>query len=406
MWHWKRQTLLGAAALTLIAGSASAQFPTTTDTEGFDTYSVGQLDGQGNWKGWDGTTTSCGLVSTTQSRSAPQSAELLAGADSVNDALTGMYDSGQWTVETWCYFPTGFIGKSYFITMNSYVDGGPYEWNGQIGFNGDTARLECDCGGATTVDRPLIYDTWVNLVLEFDFDADNVNVYFDTANEATPIASYLISGGVFGGDNFLNIRLQALDLYPDGVTFPHVTPVYYDDISIKPGSAGPPGTAVCFGDGTGAACGCGNEGVAGAGCENSMGVGAIIDGSGVASLTGDTLVLTATQTRNQPGVMFQGTNLIGGGTGITFGDGIRCAGGQVVRLGVYLPAGNTTNTDTGNLVGGLGVPNGISQHPGNSGLMAGDALTYQWWYRDPGGMNPCGADMFNLSNAYQVIWGA
>ena len=401
MWHWKRQTLLGAAALTVIASSASAQFPVSTDTETFDTYSVGQLDGQGFWAGWDGFNTSFANVTTLFSQSAPHSAELSAGADSVNDDLTGMYDSGQWTVETWVYFPTGFIGKSYFITLNSYVDGGPYEWNGQIGFNGDTARLECDCGSGTTVDRPLVYDTWVNLVLEFDFDADNVNVYFDTANEATPIASYLISGGVFGGDNFLNIRLQALDLYPDGVTFPHVTAMYYDDISIKPGGGGPPGTSDCSGDGSGAPCGCGNNGAAGEGCENSTGDGAILDGSGVASLTADTLVLSATQTTNQPGVFFQGDITIAGGAGVTFGDGIRCAGQNVVRIGTYGATGNATDTATGNLIGGIGPP--IGSHPGNAGLSAGDSRTYQWWYRDPGG--PCGGS-FNLSNAYVVPWGA
>ena len=100
MWHWKRQTLMGAAALATLVGSASAQFPTTTDTETFDTYTVGQLDGQGNWNGWDGAPTSFANVSTAFARSAPNSAEMSIGADSVNDSMGGMYDSGQWTVET------------------------------------------------------------------------------------------------------------------------------------------------------------------------------------------------------------------------------------------------------------------------------------------------------------------
>lgn len=162
-------------------------------------------------------------------------------------------------------------------------------------------------------------------------------------------------------------------------------------------SSGDPFPQSCFGA---TACPCGNDGDGMGGCDNSTSMGgAILTGSGVASLSNDSLVLTATRTTNQPGIFFQGnTNLP---NPPLFGDGFRCCGNGVVRIGTYAPAGNTTNTATGNQIGGIGPP--IGSHPGNAGLMAGDQRCCQWWYRDPAG--PCGGS-FNLSNAITVVWSA
>jgi hypothetical protein len=136
------------------------------------------------------------------------------------------------------------------------------------------------------------------------------------------------------------------------------------------------------------------------GCDNSLaGVGgAVLAAAGNATVGGgDSLVLTVTGTTNQPGVFFQGNMALV--TPPTFGDGLRCCGNGVVRIGTYSPSGNTTNTATGNLIGGVGPP--ISTHPGNGSLMPGDSRCYQWWYRDPPG--PCGFG-FNLSNSVLVTW--
>ena len=96
----------------------------------------------------------------------------------------------------------------------------------------------------------------------------------------------------------------------------------------------------------------------------------------------------------QPGLMFQGTNPVNGGAGVTFGDGIRCCRGTVVRLQVLFgqqPAPTTVSTTIT-----------ISGHPGqNVAMMAGTTFCYQYWYRDPNG--PCGST-FNLSNAYKIVW--
>jgi hypothetical protein len=155
------------------------------------------------------------------------------------------------------------------------------------------------------------------------------------------------------------------------------------------------GTPVCFGDGSGAPCGCGNEvaGTAG-GCQNGLGATGVLTASGTASVTADTMSLTCTGVRAQPGLFFQGDNTIGGGSGSTFGDGIRCCGQNVVRIQVVVPSApepaTAQMTETATTNGPAGT------------VQPGDKKCYQYWYRDPA-LSPCGSN-FNLSNAVSITW--
>lgn len=146
---------------------------------------------------------------------------------------------------------------------------------------------------------------------------------------------------------------------------------------------------VSYCDCTGTAV-CGNNGGAGEGCANSAGHGAKISGLGSVSVAADSLQVQATGLLpNQPALLFQGTTSLNGGNGVAFGDGLRCAGGQVVRLGVGFP-------DTfGDAIWG---PNLGSTGNWN----AGDVIRFQVWYRDPAG-GPC-ASGFNLSNGLEVTF--
>jgi len=153
-------------------------------------------------------------------------------------------------------------------------------------------------------------------------------------------------------------------------------------------------TPICFGDGSGSPCACLNEGPSGGGCLNSLGLGGVLSASGSPATTSDTLTLTCTGVRSQPGLFFQGNNVIGGGAGTTFGDGIRCCGSNVVRIQVVIPPLPQPSTaETSVAITGQG-PTGTIQ--------PGETKCYQYWYRDPGG-SPCGA-YFNLSNGLQVTW--
>jgi hypothetical protein len=152
---------------------------------------------------------------------------------------------------------------------------------------------------------------------------------------------------------------------------------------------GPTGVPYCFGDGTGTACPCGNNGAAGNGCASSVNAnGANLTTSGSANLANDTLVLQGTGMANSSCLYFQGTSQISA----AFGDGLRCAGGTVIRLG--------TKTNVG----------GASQYPtaGNPSISVKGAVTapgtrtYQTWYRNAAAF--CTPSTFNLTNGILITW--
>jgi hypothetical protein len=135
---------------------------------------------------------------------------------------------------------------------------------------------------------------------------------------------------------------------------------------------------------------CGNPGDTGNGCGNgTFSGGANLTASG--QTNPDTITLVASDaTPNQPGLFFQGTTQPGGGAGLVFGDGLRCAGGSVIRLEVRVANGSGAASSTVS----------ISQE-GMVGPGSGSRY-YQFWYRDPS-LSPCGGG-FNLTNGLELVW--
>jgi len=147
------------------------------------------------------------------------------------------------------------------------------------------------------------------------------------------------------------------------------------------------GTPYCFGDGTGAGCPCGNySSSAGRGCANSAGDGAILFATGTDSISAADLTLYLDgMPPSMPCLFFQARNQL---SGITFGDGFQCAGGQLIRLMVRWADGDGFAYSVGDIAAkGMVVP--------------GDTRQYQAWYRDPAG--PCGHQC-NTSNATSITW--
>ena len=126
-----------------------------------------------------------------------------------------------------------------------------------------------------------------------------------------------------------------------------------------------------------------------------VGQGAVLTATGTPSTLADDVVLIVGVTTNQPGLFFQGNTLIGGGTGVTFGDGIRCCGQGVIRLEIVDPPGPAGPHTASSTLPILGTSPLGTTNPG-------DTRCYQWWYRTPG-TSPCGSN-FNLSNAVVVTW--
>jgi hypothetical protein len=153
------------------------------------------------------------------------------------------------------------------------------------------------------------------------------------------------------------------------------------------------GTSFCSGDGSGAACPCGNIGNAGHGCANgAAATGAQLAASGSGSVSAADVVLSASSlVSSQPGLYFQGNNAINGGAGVAFGDGLRCAGGGVIRLQVRFADGTGSSATSIDIAA-------------KGGVAPGDLKRYQIWYRDPNS-SLCGAG-FNLSNGMELTWSA
>lgn len=158
---------------------------------------------------------------------------------------------------------------------------------------------------------------------------------------------------------------------------------------VSGGPARDPGVPLCFGDGSGTACPCGNAGTAANGCANSTySAGSRLSTEG--TLDPDSLVLhVARATPNEPGLFIQGDMALNFGMGIVFGDGLRCVGENVVRLEVV----------TANVKGAAASTIELSTQ---GGALPGETKYYQFWYRDPQ-LSLCGSG-FNLTSASAVLW--
>lgn len=158
------------------------------------------------------------------------------------------------------------------------------------------------------------------------------------------------------------------------------------------------GAPFCLGDGTsGNNCPCSNTSAtsAEAGCLNSTGTAARLYANGIPDVSNDSLILIASgMPPNSPCLYFQGSAKQSSGLGASFGDGLRCAGGTVIRLG--------TRTNSAN--GSSAYPGVLEPNVSVRGLVpvGGGTRYYQCWYRNAAFF--CTASTFNVSNGYQVDW--
>lgn len=146
----------------------------------------------------------------------------------------------------------------------------------------------------------------------------------------------------------------------------------------------------------GAPCPCGGTNYPVRGCINgNEATGLFV--SGEARIGADTLRFGAYELPHGSNlcILYQGTQPIAGNTGVAFGDGVRCVGGQIVRLvsrpntwheGFYYP-----------LLGD--VP--VSQL--NPPPTPGSTVYYQLWHTSPGA-SFCTPSAFNFSNAVGITW--
>ncbi len=210
---------IGTLAFILLLSVAGSSWASEF-AEGFETYAAGiSVHGQGGWKGWDNVAAAGAPVSNRTAHGGRNSIEILGSSDLVHEfRLTG----GKWVVTAYQYIPTGAKGTTYFILLNTYTDGGPYDWSVQTEYD-MTAGTVTPAAGATGSQARILYDQWVQIRLVIDLTANT----FEESYNGTKIAAGPWDSNAHG-------TLQAIDLFGDGASS-----VYYDDLTIDSGSAAP-----------------------------------------------------------------------------------------------------------------------------------------------------------------------
>jgi Tol biopolymer transport system component len=167
---------------------------------------------------------------------------------------------------------------------------------------------------------------------------------------------------------------------------------HFEDVFVRDGV--PRASAYCFGDGSGAACPCGNEArpFSGRGCRNSLGDGARLFAHGTPSAGADTLVLVATGMPNATAVFVQGMLVENDGAGRALHDGLLCVSGTLVRLRAKPVALGTA------FFPAAGEP-AISAL---GGALPGHTRNYQVFYRNAAAF--CSPGTANSTNAVQLTW--
>jgi hypothetical protein len=184
--------------------------------DNFDSYAAGSaIAGQGGWEGWGNDPGVTAYVSDAQSRSSPNSVDIRwysgYSADVVQ-RFTGV-NSGTWILTLWQYIPIAFYGISWIPLLNVY-DPPTYQWSTDIQFDGDLGEVLVYEDPTAYAD--MIFDEWVEIRVEIDFDMDIQTIYYDGVE---------LSSIPWGNPNF-----AALDLYAGDT---ETNSVYYDDITLE-----------------------------------------------------------------------------------------------------------------------------------------------------------------------------
>lgn len=168
------------------------------------------------------------------------------------------------------------------------------------------------------------------------------------------------------------------------------------------------GTPMCFPGQNGVInCPCGNNPSSpDRGCNNSFNTGgAKLALTGNPSLSNDTVTITATDERpNVTSLFLQGNNVLA--SGVVFGDGVRCAGGQLLRLN---SPGGTPADGAGTVVYPTPVftqPVSVRAAALGQPISAGQTRWYQTYYRDPD-LNFCPAptgNSWNVTHGVALVW--
>ncbi|MBN1422740.1 MAG: DNRLRE domain-containing protein [Planctomycetes bacterium] len=193
-------------------------------TEDFDGYANGALiKDQPGWETWSGDVVGeSGTISQDTAASGSNSLLIAGGNDTVH--LFSGLTSGLWTAKTKIYIPDGMTGEIWFILMNGFGRvGGSDNWAVQIGLNAGTGLVTSAETGRTL---PIVVDDWVEIEVMIDLPMNACQLLYD--------------GQILSGHRWASagpIALEAMDLWSN-----NASGSYFDDISVQPYTALPPGS--------------------------------------------------------------------------------------------------------------------------------------------------------------------
>ena len=338
----------------------------------------------------------CGTVGSTSS------APFFATAGSVYTFQIGSYPGQAGAPGSFTMDPFTPVANDDCATATVLTGNGPFGWDTTNATTGFVGQAEVLCSS-----EMLTYDVWYKWVSNCTGSA--VVSLCAGSFADTKLAVYQANGCPTSSSLACNDDFCAGG-GPSEVTFSAVLgQTYMIQLGMWPGevpSTGSftlttpcppdPGVPFCSGDASGTACPCANNSAVGdqVGCLSSLSTGAKLRAVGTAAITNDTVVLTGSQMSNSSVLYFQGTTQQNAGLGAVFGDGLRCAGGSVVRLATKTNVGGTSS-----------YPVGAEIKISVKGLIpaGGATRTYQAWYRNSAAF--CTVSTFNLSNGHQIVWG-
>ena len=221
----------------LTANSDPLGVASTPWYEDFDAYGAGsELHSQGGWKGWDDNPVFTAPVTQLQSRSETQSIVVADDSDLVREFCIDGSDTEAWSFTAWQYIPTDFesggsgtFDGSWFILLNTYNDGGPYDWSVQVAADSNGNVIRAFHGdGTNTLNVPYIDDRWVKIQVIIDIEEDWTRIYYDD----DLLTEYSWTGGILG-DGGGALDIAAVDLFAAGSS-----EVFYDDLVLEPIQSG------------------------------------------------------------------------------------------------------------------------------------------------------------------------
>ena len=165
---------------------------------------------------------------------------------------------------------------------------------------------------------------------------------------------------------------------------------------IPQGAPPPPASTItqfCFGDGSSGPCPCINSTPGfNQGCVNTSGSGGALNGTGLPSISSDSLLMTGTNLMPPNGaicIFVQGTATI---ARTPFGAGLRCFSGAISRIAVRPVIASTSQ---------LGVPV-TAMVSVLGGITSPGTYNYAVYYRDQA-TTACPFS-FNITNGLKVVW--